>query len=173
MPEVLDRICFKIEEISEKQAFFESELKTNGGSTIKDEVRLLVAERLMELQEADYPAFRTTTVGHNIFVNRAYETLVDADVTNLLGLSWQQFIADRKQGDEYFNRWLEVSKTGAHFAGSLQFQDSKGHYRGQWFVRIVPLGPFKRFDKVWGGRLFPEDDVAMHVADAYGWSKKQ
>ena len=157
--------------ISERQKGFEKELTTNGGSSLKDEVRLLVSERMMELQEAPYPAFRTNTNGENIFVNRAYETLVAANDDALIGLGWRQFSANTRESDSYFRRWKEISATKSHFAGTLSFKNTSGQYRGQWFVRIVPLGPNKTHDQVWGGRLHPEDDVAKKISEGYGWDR--
>lgn len=172
VPDILEKIQEKLDKCAKRQEELAKELKTNGGSSIKDEVRLLVTERLMELQEAPYPAFRTTSGGLNIFVNRAYETLVDAEAAQIHGQGWRQFIHDPSQGDDYFNRWVEVSESNSHFAGLLKFKDLHGNYRGEWLVRIAPLGSFREHDKIWGGRFYPHDDVAIHVADAYGWDKR-
>lgn len=159
----------EVREIKKKQDIFERELRTNGGSSIKDEVRLLITERLMELQEAPHPAFRCTTDGNNIFVNRAYETLVDADYKELLNLSWRQFISDDIEGDSYFERWLQSANSSSHFGGTLSYKDSHGNYRGRWFVRIVPLGTYGEHDQIWGGKFFPYDDKAREISKMYGW----
>ena len=166
MPRVLGEIK---EQVSEMQ----KELQTNGGSSIKDEVRLLVSERLMELQEAPFPAFRCASGGDNIFSNRAYEMLVGADDHSLHGLGWRSYLFDEEQGDNYYRRWIEVAKTGSHFTGLLKFKNARGEYRGEWTVRVVPLGPYKSHDQVWGGRFFPFDDKAIEVANKYKWHLHQ
>ena len=171
MPGLLLSIKEELQKVSDRQEFFASELKTNGGSSLKDEVRLLVSERLMELQEAPYPAFRCTSNGEAIFVNRAYETLVDDDDSKLVGLGWQSFVFDSNEGDNYYQRWLQIAKTGSHFAGNLRYKDSHGKYRGEWFVRIVPLGPYKAHNQIWGGRFYPEDEKAQEIAKEYGWAR--
>ena len=166
MPKLVKILVSKVGKI-------ERETKTNGGSSIKDEVRLLVSERLFELQESPFPAFRCSPGGNNIFANRAYETLCNASDETLMGLGWRQYVFDEHQGDDYFARWLEVAQTGSHFAGNLKFKNSQGDYRGEWLVRIVPLGPHKKYEQVWGGRFFPVDEVARKVAAHYGWPMHQ
>lgn len=171
MPGLLLSIKEELQKVADRQEFFSSELKANGGTSLKDEVRLLVSERLMELQDAPYPAFRCTPNGEAIFVNRAYETLVDDDDSKLVGLGWKSFVFDSKEGDNYYQRWLQVAKTGSHFAGNLRYKNSHGKYRGEWFVRIVPLGPYKAHNQIWGGRFYPEDEKSKAIAEENGWAR--
>ena len=158
-----------LQEISDRQIQFQKELTTNNGSSLKDEVRLLIAERMIELQETRCPVFRTTPTGENVFVNRAYESLVQSGERELLGLGWKQYCSDERELDSYDRRWEAAAKTDSHFSGSLSIKGAKGGYRGRWLARIVPLGEYKNHDQIWGGRLFPVDDVAKGIANENGW----
>jgi PAS domain-containing protein len=169
MPLLLAEVHRDVKVLREKQEFFESELRTNGGSSLKDEVRLLVTEAEMERWDRPWPGFRTLEDGQNISVNQAYCELVGVrDQRDLLSRSWQQFTSDHLQGDDYIERWLQTAVTRAQFADKLKIKDTKGNYRGEWLVRIKPLGPYKG-KYVFGGRFYPSDEEALRIARENGW----
>lgn len=170
LPDIVDKIYWKVSEIKQKQSFFEQEMKVNGGSSIKDQINVLVSERRIELDSAPYPVFRTTSEAQNIYANHAYHELVNSThPSDLMGHGWRSFLFDQEEGDAYFERWTAVSETSKLFRDKLKIQNSKGKYVGEWWVSMHLLGVINN-DKVWGGGLMPADQEAEKIAIEYGWN---
>lgn len=176
MPDAICKIGQDIELMKGKQEFFAKELTANGGNSLKDEVRMLVRERMLEVKEALYPAFRSNDNGENVFVNRAFAILCGTDDETLLGLGWMGFMDTPKTAEEIHGRWKKIAKTKSHFSEDIVFRDVKGAPRGVWVVKANPIGSYgdhgEESDKksnVWCGRFFPVDDVAKKIAREHHW----
>jgi PAS domain-containing protein len=171
MPDLVCKIACDLQGVKEKQEFFAKELTANGGSSLKDEVRMLVSERMLEVKEALYPAFRTTTSGNNCFVNRAFAILCGTDDDTLMGLGWMGFMDTPAIGDEILQRWRVIAESSSAFAEEIRFRDAKGNDRGLWLVRANPIGSYGHDQKetVWCGRFFPKDEIAVAIAKEHHW----
>ena len=169
IPDLMIQMATSIDEIKQKQIFFEKELKTNGGASIKDHINILVAEKRIELDAAPYPAFRTTTTGENRYANHAYLTLVGANrISDLLGTGWRAFLSNKEEADNYYHRWIEISETSKIFRDKLEFQNSNGESMGKWWVTINFLGEIGE-EEMWGGVLRPANEIATKIAKEHGW----
>jgi PAS domain-containing protein len=113
------------------------------------------------------PSFRTTSRGVNILVNESYCHLCGATSDDLLKLGWRNFVEDEEQLDDYTRRWLESSKEFSQFSGKLKIKNNKNESRGEWIIKIRPLGPLENSnDYIWHGTLYPFDYTAIEYAKA-------
>lgn len=173
MPVILSEIHSKVHDMDERLKTVEYEIKDpNSGGTIKGSLKLIKAEMEATNWLSPRPTFRTTSQGINVFVNEAYCQLCGASVDELLKLGWMSFVSDSEQADDYYHRWLLASKSLSQFASKLKIQDKTGEYRGEWIIRIRPLGPIESEssdnDYLWHGTLYPNDDSAKSYARLFG-----
>ncbi|MDP1570329.1 MAG: PAS domain-containing protein [Vicinamibacterales bacterium] len=66
----------------------EAELRTNGGHSLKDEVRIIGAQTQAMTHMFDRPVFETDARGEYTRVNRAYRDLVGYGVEDLRAMGW-------------------------------------------------------------------------------------
>lgn len=175
MPRVLNDIHSKVKNIDDRLINVEYEIKDpNSGGTIRGALKIIKAEIEATNWLSSRPTFRTTSSGINVFVNEAYCQLCSSTPDELMKLGWKNFVTDEEQADDYYNRWLLASKNLSQFASKLKIQNKQGEYRGEWTIRIRPLGPIENSqnpnDKeyVWSGTLYPSDDVAKAYARSFG-----
>ena len=172
IPIILTQIHEKVSDIDIRLKDVEYEIKDpNSGGTLKGALKLIKAEIDATNWLSPRPTFRTTSSGVNVFVNDAYCQLCGCATEELLRLGWKNFMFDNDQADEYYARWLISAKTLSQFASKLKIQDKHGEYRGEWMVRIKPLGPIVNGgenDYVWHGIYHPVDDVAKNYARISG-----
>ena len=171
IPSILDQINCKVGSVDERLQKVEYQVSPNGNGSMRDKIALIQAEIEATIWLAPRPMFRTTSSGMNLFVNEAYCQLCNCSSDDLLKLGWKSFVADEEQADEFYSRWLLASKNLSQFAAKLKIQAKNSDYRGEWLVRIRPLGPITTSidnDYMWQGILYPNDDIAKAYAKAYG-----
>lgn len=174
MPLVLSQIHTKVIDMDTRLKKVEYEIKDdNSGGTIKGSLKLIRAEIEATNWLTPRPTFRTTSKGMHMFVNEAYCQLCAATPDELLKLGWKSFVPDEEQADEYYDRWLLASKSLSQFASKLKIQSKYGEDRGEWTIRIRPLGPIEspssnEIDYMWNGTLYPSNDIAKQYAKSMG-----
>lgn len=175
LPILVEKIHTKVIKIESDQEEIKKEIRVNSGGSLKDSVTILVNERMIELQEANYPAFRTTSHGLNVFTNQAYRQLLNANEEDLEGQGWRSFIYNEEQGSNFYDRWTDAANTRSIFIAPLKFRNKQSQYVGEWMVRIRPLGPYFNVqhtrDHLWSGDMVPHDEVAKNIAEEYKWKK--
>lgn len=163
IPELLNSLHSKVDTMGKRVEFVESQVSPNSGGSIKDTVSIIQAEIEATNWLSSVPSFRCTTNGANTFVNEAYCEICGCSADELLLLSWRNFAYDKGEVEKYYERWMESSNTLSQFVSKMKYKDKKGEYRGEWMVRIRPLGPITlngKSDYLWHGTLYPVDDVA-------------
>ena len=172
MPIMISQIFEKVNQIDTRLKDVEYEIKDpNSGGTIKGALKLIKAEIDATNWLSPRPTFRTTSSGINIFVNDAYCQLLGCSSDEILRLGWKNFVIDDEQADDYYLRFLTSSKNLSQFASKLKIQSKQGQNRGEWLVRIKPLGPIVdggKDDYMWHGVFHPSDDVARQYAATFG-----
>jgi PAS domain-containing protein len=166
IPLVLDQIYTKVDQVDGRLKKVEYEVSPNGNGSMRDKIALIQAEMEATVWLAPRPMFRTNSSGMNLFVNEAYCQLCSCSPDELMKLGWKSFVADEDQGDDFYNRWLLSAKSQSQFAAKLKIQ-AKHEYRGEWLVRIRPLGT-SIDDYVWQGILYPSDEIAKSYAIRLG-----
>lgn len=173
LPQTVREIKEEVVEMRKEQQVFSQELKVNGGGSIKDEVRLLAAEKKLELTAKHYPLFRCTMDNENVLVNRAYCLLVGASSErDLLKNGWVKYLANQELTAKFLENWESAKSTHSSFAGTLEFRafSEQGEIipRGQWLVMIEPLGDYND-DFLFGGILIPQDELSNEIASVHNW----
>lgn len=159
-----------IKKIAERMEVVEHELKPNGGGSIKDAINIMKAEMDANNWLSPRPTFRCTSSGSNIFVNEAYCHLCGVTPEELMKLGWRSFAADEDQADDYYDRFMLSTKEQSQFSGRLKIKTKQDEYRGEWTIRIRPLGAITKDgeeDFLWHGALWPYDQKAKEYAKAY------
>lgn len=146
-----------------------SEMHTNGGSSLRDAINRMELENKYSFWHKPFPAFRITRDGRIYAVSQAYMDLVKTTTEfDLTGLSWRQFEYDGEKGDKFFKRWREVASVQSTFAGLLEIRSNDGDYRGEWLIKIFPLGSYNG-DGIFSGAFYPSDEVAKKIATENRW----
>lgn len=172
MPGLIANINTKVNSMDDRLKAVEYEVKPNHGGSLKDAINLVKAEIDATNWLSPRPTFRTTSKGINTNVNESYCQLCGVGSEELMKLGWKSFVTDADQADDYYSRWLLAAKERSHFASKLKIQSSQGDNRGEWLIRLRPLGPFTTDagddDYLWQGCLYPSDSVAKAYANQYG-----
>lgn len=171
MPVILDQINSKMGSIDERLQKVEYQVSPNGNGSMRDKIALIQAEIEATIWLSPRPTFRTTSSGMNLFVNEAYSHLCNCPPDDLLRLGWKSFVSDENQADDFYERWLLASKNVSQFAAKLKIQPKNAEYRGEWLVRIRPLGQITSStenDYMWQGILYPSDEIAKDYAKTFG-----
>lgn len=165
IPNVLNSVLEKLNVMDIRLQSVEKEIKPNGGGSMKDALRVVKAEIEATFWLNPRPSFRTTSHGINIMVNESYCSLCGVSSESLLKLGWRNFAEDEEQVDDFMRRWLESAKELSQFSGKLKIKNIKNESRGEWLVRLRPLGPIDNSDGyLWHGSLHPFDYVAIEYA---------
>lgn len=171
MPNMISQINDTVGKMDIRLSKVEKEMMPNGGGSMKDQLKLIKAELDATNWLTPRPTFRTTSSGINLYVNEAYCQLCGCSPEELLKLGWKSFVSDEDQADEFYTRWLLAAKSLSQFASKLKIQAKTGEYRGEWTIRIRPLGPIEstgQEDYLWNGNLYPSDDIAKTYAKSFG-----
>lgn len=172
VPILVAQIFDNVNRLDTRLMKVEKEVTPNGGGSMKDQLKLIKAELDATNWLTIRPTFRTTSSGMNLYVNEAYCQLCGCSPEELLKLGWKSFVSDEDQADEFYSRWLLASKTLSQFASKLKIQTKTGEYRGEWTIRLRPLGPIEVADEakeyLWHGNLYPSDDIAKAYAKQFG-----
>lgn len=172
MPSLVSKIHDNVNKLDVRLSAVEKEMKPNGGGSMKDQLRLIKAEMDANNWLLGRPTFRTTSSGINVYVNESYCNLCGCGSDELMKLGWKNFVQDQDQGDEFYERWILAAKTLSQFVGKLKMQTTAGEYRGEWLIRIRPLGQIESTgvpdDYLWHGTLYASDDKAKEYARNYG-----
>ena len=146
-----------------------AEMHTNGGSSLRDAINRMELENKYSFWHKPYPAFNITHDGRIYTVSQAFMDLVKTTTDlDLIGLGWRQFAYRSDQGDLFFKRWIEVASTQSTFAGLLEIRSNDGDYRGEWLIKIFPLGCLAG-DSIFSGSFYPSDEVAKKIATEHKW----
>lgn len=172
MPMLVAQIYENVKTLDTRVIKVEREVSPNGGGSMKDQLKLIKAELDATNWLTPRPTFRTTSTGMNLYVNEAYCQLCSCSPEELLKLGWKTFVSDEEQADEFYNRWILTAKALSQFASKLKIQNKHGEYRGEWMIRLRPLGPIEKEnsedDYLWNGSLYPSDEVAKTYAKTFG-----
>lgn len=171
VPVILDQINSKMGSIDDRLQKVEYQVSPNGNGSMRDKIALIQAEIEATIWLSPRPTFRTTSAGMNLFVNEAYSHLCNCPPDELLRLGWKSFVSDESQADDFYERWLLASKNVSQFAAKLKIQPKNAEHRGEWLVRIRPLGQItssSENDYMWQGILYPSDEVAKNYAKTFG-----
>lgn len=171
IPSILKNLDQKLDTIDSRLKKVEYQVSPNGSGSMRDKIAIIQAEIEASNWLSPNPSFRTTSSGVNIFVNEAYCELCGCNSDELLKLSWRNFANDEEQMDEYYKKWLESSKTLSQFVSKLKYKNRHGEYKGEWIIRIRPLGPIIQdgeSDYLWHGTLYPSDEIAMEHQNRFG-----
>lgn len=165
IPTTLSNIQSTLEVMDNRLQTVEKEITPNGGGSMKDALRLVKAEMEAAFWLDSKPSFRTTSKGLNTLVNEAYCHLCGVSSEDLLRLGWKNYAEDEEQLDDFMRRWRESSEQFSQFTGKLKIKNSKGDSRGEWIVKIRPLGAYVNSnDYLWHGTMTPYDGKAIAYA---------
>lgn len=169
VPKILTCIKEKVEVIDERLKKVEHEVTFNGGSSMKDALRVVKAEIDATNWLAPRPTFRTTSDGLYTFANAAFCHLCNATQGELLKLGWKNFALDEEQADDFMNRWLLSSNSQSQFSSKLKLKNNQNDYVGEWLFKIRPLVVSKSETKeyLWQGTLHALDEVAQEYAKSH------
>jgi PAS domain-containing protein len=159
-----------LKNIDERLARVEYEISPNSGTSMKDSLNIIKAEIDANNWLSLRPTFRCTSNGVNTFVNEAYCQLCGVSAGELMKLGWRSFAYDEDQADDYYHRFKESTSNQSQFSGRLKIKSSKDEYRGEWMIRIRPLGPIVTSggrDFLWSGAFWPYDNEAKQYAKQY------
>jgi PAS domain-containing protein len=160
MPKILKSINDRLYRV-------ENELKPNGGGSVKDAINIIKAEIDANNWLSPRPTFRCTSKGVNVFVNESYCNLCGSTSDELMKLGWKSFAFDEDQADDYYHRFTQSTENYSQFSGKLKIRNKNNDYRGEWIIRIRPLGPIKTEDGddfLWHGAFWPADQNAKDYA---------
>jgi PAS domain-containing protein len=160
-----------LKSINDRLSRVETELRPNGGGSMKDTINIMKAEMDANNWLSPRPTFRCMSNGMNTFVNEAYCHLCGVSSSDIMALGWMGYAQDAEQMDDYYDRFLQSTKNYSQFTGRLKIQSKNGDYRGEWTVRIRPLGPIITKDGedfLWHGALWPHDQKAKEYASMAG-----
>ena len=171
MPALLTSISEQLKSMSVRLAQVEYDVKDpNSGSTIKGLLKIIKSEIEVTNWLSPRPTFRTTSAGINVFVNEAYCHLCGVTSDDLMKLGWKNFVVDEEMADDYYLRFRLATKELSQFSGKLKIQANNGEYRGEWMIKVRPLGPIDgntvgdEINYLWSGCLYPFDDIAKVYA---------
>lgn len=165
IPITLSNIQRTLEVMDNRLQTVEKEITPNGGGSMKDALRLVKAEMEAAFWLDSKPSFRTTSKGLNTLVNEAYCHLCGVSSEDLLRLGWKNYAEDEEQLDDFMRRWRESSEQFSQFTGKLKIKNSRDDSRGEWIVKIRPLGVYENSnDYLWHGTMIPYDYEAIAYA---------
>jgi PAS domain-containing protein len=173
MPLMVKDMANIVKNIDERVARVEKEITPNGGSSMKDAMRIIKAE----IEAANWlhprPTFRVTSTGLVTFVNEAYCNLCGASTEELMRLGWKNYMVDPECGDHTLGRFQESTKEFSQFVENIRYKNNNGEYIGEWKAKVKPLGPIEHDTNnyLWHGTLYPIDKVALEYANKYNIPK--
>lgn len=116
--EKLEKAVNHIEKMAEKLSIVSKELQTNGGGSIKDQikqiandVKIIRIERDATFYLSKDPMFKTDDKGHYIAVNTSLCQLIGVTEGELLGLGWLNYIS-LEDRDRVWEEWENIIESG-------------------------------------------------------------
>lgn len=116
--EKLEKAVNHIEKMAEKLSIVSKELQTNGGGSIKDQikqiandVKIIMIERDATFYLSKEPMFKTDDKGYYISVNTSLCNLIGAPEIELLGLGWLNYISLQDR-DRVWEEWENIIESG-------------------------------------------------------------
>lgn len=116
--EKLEKAVNHIEKMAEKLSIVSKELQTNGGGSIKDQikqiandVKIIRIERDATFYLSKDPMFKTDDKGHYVAVNTSLCQLIGVTEGELLGLGWLNYIS-LEDKDRVWEEWENIIESG-------------------------------------------------------------
>lgn len=116
--EKLEKAVNYIEKMAEKLSIVSKELQTNGGGSIKDQikqiandVKIIRIERDATFYLSKDPMFKTDDKGHYVAVNTSLCQLIGVTEGELLGLGWLNYIS-LEDKDRVWEEWENIIESG-------------------------------------------------------------
>lgn len=116
--EKLEKAVTHIEKMAEKLSIVSKELQTNGGESIKDQikqiannVKIIRIERDATFYLSKDPMFKTDDKGYYVAVNTSLCQLIGVTEGELLGLGWLNYIS-LEDRDRVWEEWENIIKSG-------------------------------------------------------------
>lgn len=116
--EKLEKAVNHIEKMAEKLSIVSKELQTNGGGSIKDQIKQIANDVKIIRIERDAafylfkePMFKTDDKGYYISVNTSLCNLIGATEIELLGLGWLNYISLQDR-DRVWEEWENIIESG-------------------------------------------------------------
>ena len=116
--EKLEKAVTHIEKMAEKLSIVSKELQTNGGGSIKDQikqiandVKIIRIERDATFYLSKDPMFKTDDKGHYVAVNTSLCQLIGVTEGELLGLGWLNYIS-LEDRDRVWEEWENIIESG-------------------------------------------------------------
>lgn len=116
--EKLEKAVNHIEKMAEKLSIVSKELQTNGGGSIKDQikqiandVKIIRIERDATFYLSKDPMFKTDDKGYYIAVNTSLCQLIGVTEGELLGLGWLNYIS-LEDRDRVWEEWENIIESG-------------------------------------------------------------
>ena len=112
-----------ITELKTQMTFIVSELKPNGGASIRDslnriEIRQVLQEQRQKaiLSDMSVGVFEADNEGHYLWVNRKYLRMTGRAPSEVNGSGWINTVAERDR-ERVMSEWTEAVATGREFEG--------------------------------------------------------
>jgi len=116
--EKLEKAVTHIEKMAEKLSIVSKELQTNGGESIKDQikqiandVKIIRIERDATFYLSKDPMFKTDDKGYYVAVNTSLCQLIGVTEGELLGLGWLNYIS-LEDRDRVWEEWENIIESG-------------------------------------------------------------
>lgn len=116
--EKLEKAVNHIEKMAEKLSIVSKELQTNGGGSIKDQIKQIANDVKIIRIEGDAtfylskdPMFKTDDKGHYVAVNTSLCQLIGVTEGELLGLGWLNYIS-LEDRDRVWEEWENIIESG-------------------------------------------------------------
>ena len=116
--EKLEKAVTYIEKMAEKLSIVSKELQTNGGGSIKDQikqiandVKIIRIERDATFYLSKDPMFKTDDKGYYVAVNTSLCQLIGVTEGELLGLGWLNYIS-LEDRDRVWEEWENIIESG-------------------------------------------------------------
>lgn len=148
----------------ERLSTIETEMKFNGGKTIKDMLFLLFNYRRHDYWRIPHPVMEID--------GEARVTLVSEVTCRLFGVvnpddlksrSWLTYVADTNV-EKLLRSYLEAVSFQSEFNWPIHLRSATGVVRGEWELRASPISQPTAVNKIYSAALVPMDDAAKRVA---------
>ena len=127
-----DQINDKLEKVAASLREVSSELKPNGGSSLRDAVNrqthslnYLKLYFKASMHTNNKAIFETNGEGHVVYVNRAFVKLTGFTEAQLMGMRWVNLIHPSNR-DQVVERWMNAVKNNRDFDDTLIYQTPDG-----------------------------------------------
>ena len=152
----------------ERLAVIESEMRFNGGQTIKDMLFLLFNYRRHDYWRLGIPAMEMDGIGQVTLVSEAACRLFGVvNPDDLKRRSWLRYI---EGVDDFLHAFTESVNYQSEFSAILRIRTPDGTSRGDWEMRAAPISQEGSATKIYSAHLSPVDAAAQKAFAATAWS---